>query len=292
VRLNAANRAFTAIVVMAGAVFGLFVGTACWVFAMVLYRLLTEGLTTLGDGGTVAGIVLIAFLVSANVLAIRSFRAQAANTRRLSRWVRERSLPLTPGLRDAAEQAHLGGKVRLVDAPEAFSFAYGMTRPTVAVSRGMIESVSVDELRAVLNHERYHVANYDPLKVVLARGLPDSLFFLPALAELRGRYAAGRELAADRRAVQKSGARSVAGALCKVISGPAGIDLSAAAAIGGDEALEARVNQLESGTEPPYAPIPPTRLLASVGGGAVLAWSAVASFVSFTPLMAKLCTGR
>ena len=290
--LNAANRAFTTIVVIAGAVFGLFAGTACWVFAMVLYRLVTDGLQTLGDAGTIAGLVLITLLVTANVLAIRSLRVQAANTRRLGRWVRERGLPLTPGLSAAAEQAHLNGRVRLVDAPEAFSFAYGMARPTVAVSRGMIESVSPAELRAVLDHERYHVINYDPLKVVLARSLPDSLFFLPVLGELRGRYVAGRELAADRRAVQKSGASSVAGALFKVIGGPAGVDLSAAAAIGGDEALEARVNQLESGTEPPSAPLPPARVLASVAGGAVLAWAAVASFVSFTPLMARLCTGR
>ena len=290
-RLNAANRSFTAIVVIAGAVFGLFAGTACWVFAMVVYRLVNDGPATLGDGGTIAGLVLIVLLVAANVLAIRSFRVQATNTSRLSRWVRERSVPLTPGLAEAAERAHLSGRVRLVDAPEAFSFAYGMARPTVAVSRGMIEAVSGDELAAVLDHERYHVANYDPLKVVLARSLPDSLFFLPALGELRGRYVAGRELAADRRAVQKSGVSSVAGALFKVISGPAGVDLSAAAAIGGDEALEARVDQLETGREPPYSPIPPKRMLASVGGGAVLIWAAVASFVSFTPLMAKLCTG-
>ena len=120
---------------------------------------------------------------------------------------------------------------------------------------------------------------------------PPIIPVLPVLGELRGRYVAGRELAADRRAVQKSGASSVAGALFKVISGPIGVDLSAAAAIGGDEALEARVDQLETGREPPYSPIPPKRMLASVGGGAVLIWAAVASFVSFTPLMAKLCTG-
>src|SRR2546429_7914322 len=107
-----------------------------------------------------------------------------------------------------------------------------MPRPAVAGSRGMLESVSPDELAAVLDHERYHVANYDPLKVVLARSLPDSLFFLPVLGELRGRYVAGRELAADRRAVQKSGASSLARGLFKVISGPTGGDLRAAAAIG------------------------------------------------------------
>jgi hypothetical protein len=136
------------------------------------------------------------------------------------------------------------------------------------------------------------VANYDPLKVVLARSLPDALFFLPALGELRGRYAAGRELAADRRAVRETGAGTVAGALFKVVGGPPGVDLATAAAIGGEEALDARVTQLESGSEPPAPPLSRGRVVASVGGAGILAWSAVASFASFAPVMAKLCTGR
>src|SRR6478672_10137934 len=35
--------------------------------------------------------------------------------------------------------------------------------PRVAVSRGLLEGVSDDELRAVLEHERYHVCNLDPV---------------------------------------------------------------------------------------------------------------------------------
>jgi Zn-dependent protease with chaperone function len=292
VTLNSANRAFLAIVVVAGVVFGVFAGTACWVFSMVAYRLATNGTSTLTQAGTLAGLVLIVLLVTANLLAIRSFRTQAANTRRLTQWVREHSLPLSREVTEAAHDAGLGGRVRLVDANEPFSFAYGMTKPQVAVSRGLVESVSADELAAVLHHERYHVANYDPLKVVLARSIPDALFFLPALGELRGRYVAGRELAADRRAVRKTATTTVAGALFKVVGGPPEVDLATAAAIGGDESLEARVAQLESGAEPPLRGVSRGRLAASVGGAGVLAWAAIASFASFAPLMAKLCTGR
>jgi Zn-dependent protease with chaperone function len=292
VRLNTANRAFVAIVAVAATVFGIFAGTACWVFSMVAYKLATDGISALNDTGTVAAIVLIALLVTASLLAIRSFRTQAANTGRLQRWVRAHSLPLPPSLQSAAEEARLDGKVRLVDAPEAFSFAYGMAQPKVAVSNGLLQSMSQGELAAVLHHERYHVTNYDPLKVVLARSLPDSLFFVPALGELRSRYVAGRELAADRTAVERSDKRCLAGALFKVVAGPRDIDLGAAAAIGGDEALEARVSQLESGTEPAQPPVSRSRLVTSAAGVGVLGWAAVVSFVSFTPLMAKLCTGR
>ena len=48
-RLNSANRAFVAIVVAAGVVFGVFAGTACWIFSMVLYKLSTGGVTTLAE---------------------------------------------------------------------------------------------------------------------------------------------------------------------------------------------------------------------------------------------------
>jgi hypothetical protein len=39
------------------------------------------------------------------------------------------------------------------------------------VSRGLKERASPGEPHAVLEHERYHVYNLDPLKVLLARGL-------------------------------------------------------------------------------------------------------------------------
>ncbi|TMK88859.1 MAG: M56 family metallopeptidase [Actinobacteria bacterium] len=290
--LNAANRAFVGIVLVAGAVFGLFAGTACWVFSMVAYTVVTDGLTALTDFGTLAAILLIVLLVATIALAVRSLRTQLVNTRHLGNWVRDRSRPLPAMLVEAAGQAGLGGRVDLVDGDGAFSFAYGITRPRVAVSVRLVDSLSGEELGAVLDHERYHVVNYDPLKVVLARSLPDALFFLPALAELRGRYVAARELAADRRAMRSAGPAPVAGALYKVVAGPPGVDLGAAAAIGGGEALDARVDQLESGTEPPMRPLSRNRVLASVVGGGVLVAAAAASFISFVPLMAKLCTGR
>jgi Peptidase family M48 len=42
-------------------------------------------------------------------------------------------------------------------------------RPRVVVSQGLLERLSDAELRAVLEHEGYHVANLDPLKLVVLR---------------------------------------------------------------------------------------------------------------------------
>lgn len=120
----------------------------------------------------------------------------------------------------------------------------------------MIERMSADELQAVLAHERYHVRNRDPLKVVIARALSRAFFVLPAIGWLHHRYLARRELAADRRAVKESGRQSLVGALVKAVAGPHWSDLGGAAAIAGDDHLELRVSQLEQGTEPSLPPIP------------------------------------
>ena len=169
----------------------------------------------------------------------------------------------------------------LLDAPERFSFAYGVLTPRVAVSRGLLEGVSDDELRAVLEHERYHVCNLDPLKVVLVQALSAAFFFLPALDSLRARYLAGRELAADRRAVRACGRRPLVGALLKVVRGPDWSELEGVAAIGGPELLDVRVAQLETGIQPKLATLSITRATVSLVGAALFAAMFLASVFSF-----------
>jgi hypothetical protein len=102
--------------------------------------------------------------------------------------------------------------------------------------------------------------------MVVARAASAALFFLPALWHLRVRYLVGRELAADRAATRASGPRSLAGALARVMDqpGPAGVGAGAGvgvgvggvAALAGHDFLELRVTQLETGQEPPLAPMP------------------------------------
>ena len=42
-----------------------------------------------------------------------------------------------------------------------------------------VGTLSLLFMLAVLEHERYHVRNLDPLKVMLARGVPAMFFYLP-----------------------------------------------------------------------------------------------------------------
>lgn len=225
---------------------------SCTLASLVAYGLAADGLEAFAPArwALLPAGAFLAVAAAGALAGLRSLGRQLASSRRLERRVARLGAAPPPALARLAAEARLGGSVRVIDSPEPFSFAYGAWRPRVVVSRGLIDCASAAELRAVLVHERYHVRNRDPLKVVLARTASAAFFLVPALRELERRYLAGRELAADRRAARACGRRPLAGALLKVVRGPAWPELSSAAAIGGSELLAARVAQLESGREP------------------------------------------
>jgi Zn-dependent protease with chaperone function len=281
VRLDTGNRSFLALV-GAGLV-GLWLAcgaVACVLVSLIAYHVADEGLGALTGGADLWPALALAALVGGGAaFGVRSLRRQLASSQRLARRVDELELPLPEELDRAAGRAGLGGQLVLVDSSEAFSFTYGAVTPRVAISRGLVAAMSPRELDAVLEHERYHVRNLDPLKVLLARTLPATFFYIPALRELRARYIAGRELAADRRAVESYGRAPLAGALLKVVRRPRWPELGAAAAIGGPELLDVRVAQLETGSEPHVTGVSAAALLVSVVGIAVLTAAFVATVV-------------
>lgn len=252
-KLNAANRSFTALL-FAGACAAFVIGVAAvLVLSLVVYQAAGGGARTIAWFRSHDLLPLLAFLVpvaAGTIAATVSLRRQLRATRRLRSRVRGLLVPADDRVRRAAVRTRLRGRIAVVAHPEPFSFAYGLLWPRIVVSTGLVVVTTPEELEAVLEHERYHIRNLDPLKVVVARVLPSALFFLPVLRELRRRYVAGRELAADRRAAEVCGTRALAGALYKVAGGPAWKEMSAAAAIGGTDLLEARVTQLETGAEP------------------------------------------
>ena len=282
-RLDTANRSFAGLLgasLLAG-MFAFCGAVGCVLVVLVVRQVGSHGLDALTGGSLWPAVAFIVVVGAGVAVGIWSLVRQVGSSRRLTRRVDALALALPDELHEAALRARLGGRVILVDSPERFSFAYGALTPRVAVSRGLLEVASREELDAVLEHERYHVRNLDPLKVLLARALPAAFFYLPAFRSLNERYVAGRELAADRRAVERWGRKPLAGALFKVVRGPAWPELQTAAAIGGPELLEVRVAQLESGSEPPMDAPSRAALAASLIGALVLTGLFVTSVVSF-----------
>jgi Zn-dependent protease with chaperone function len=284
-RLDSANRSFLALMAFA-LLFGMYV--LCGAMGSVLVPLIVARISHGGlsglwhNGGALLPIAMFIAVVAVGLaFGARSTARQIVASRRLALRVKGLALELPDELALTATEIGLGGRVVLLDTPERFSFAYGVLTPRVVVSRGLIEGVSADELRAILEHELYHVCNLDPLKVVLVQALSATFFFLPALDSLRASYLAGRELAADRRAVKACGCRSLVGALLKVVRGPDWSELDGVAAIGGTELLDIRVKQLETGIQPKLATVSITRATMSLLGAALFAATFLASVFSF-----------
>jgi hypothetical protein len=105
------------------------------------------------------------------------------------------------------------------------------------------------------------------------------------LRDLHRRYVAGRELAADRRAMDACGRKPLASALVRVVAGPAWPELATAAAMAAPDMLEARVEQMETGEEPDIARVTPGSIVLTIPVAGVLAWGSIASMVAMSNAM-------
>ncbi len=247
-RFDTANRSFFALLAIALIPYGLVGLFGCCFLLFMLYRVATDGLGAVG--GLWPALLLFGIVGTGTIVGIVALRRQLRATHHLVDHIRRtRTLP-GHALREASNRIGLTNRVDVVEDATPFSFAYGLWRPRIAISTGLLDIASPEELDAVLEHERYHVRSLDPLKMLVAHSAPRAFFFLPALRDYRRRYLVGRELAADQRAVAAHGSHALAGALYKAVRGPVWSEVSTAAAIGGDELLDVRIAQLETGREP------------------------------------------
>lgn len=112
----------------------------------------------------------------------------------ISKWIAKRSVgavvieqPSDPEqiwlletVKRQAEQAGIGmPEVAVYDSPEINAFATGMNKNNalVAVSTGLLHSMTRDEAEAVLGHEVSHVANGDMVTLTLIQGVLNTFVF-------------------------------------------------------------------------------------------------------------------
>jgi heat shock protein HtpX len=104
--------------------------------------------------------------------------AQPANE--MERWLLET-------VAAQSKRAYIGmPEVAIYDAPEINAFATGMNKNAslVAVSTGLLEKMTRDEIEAVLGHEVAHIANGDMITLALIQGVVNT--FVVFLARVIG----------------------------------------------------------------------------------------------------------
>lgn len=112
----------------------------------------------------------------------------------ISKWIAKRSVGavvieqasgpeqtwLVDTVKRQAEKAGIGmPEVAIYDSPEINAFATGMNKNNalVAVSTGLLRSMTQDEAEAVLGHEVSHIANGDMVTLTLIQGVLNTFVF-------------------------------------------------------------------------------------------------------------------
>lgn len=165
--------------------------------------------------------------------------------------------PRSPHMRVVAARLGLADRVGVFRSPLRVAFTAGLARPRVWISSAAIDALAIDELEAVLLHERRHLLRRDPLRIAVVRLISSLLFFVPLVDALRRRFEVAKELDADRDVLlAQRDAAPLAGALARLGIEPHPThDL----AIGAWSLVAARIDQLEGADATQLLPQPPTR---------------------------------
>jgi hypothetical protein len=272
--LDTGNRAFWSLVAVSLVVRALIVYGVCCLAVSIFDTVREDGLAALwaGHPSLLPGVLVLVLTLIGVMRGSWSFGRSVWHTRVFARMVRGHLAGTPPRLRVIADRLGIGARLTVVELARPFALTYGITRARVLVSTGLLASLTDSELGAVLAHERAHLRSRDPLKNLLARAIPARHFYLPGLSNLRRRFTAGRELAADRAALEDQDTGALAGALLKVTEGPTWTK-APAAAMATSALLDVRIAQLETGAEPH---LPASGAVAAGTAGGVLAFAAAA----------------
>jgi Zn-dependent protease with chaperone function len=204
-------------------------------------------------------ILLLAGLAFPLIIALgRGMYSGFVQLHRTRQFIRRmRRLPhrrLTPAQIAVAQSLGVQKRLDVVITSAAHAWCYGLLRPRISVTTGFLDTLTSDELEAVLRHERYHLRRYDPLRTLL--------WTMCAAAgwgvEEQHRAHLHRELAADQEVIAAGQRQALASALLKLLTQQKSIQRDAAhLAISSISVTAARIDQLLQKQAPAqYEPTP------------------------------------
>jgi Zn-dependent protease with chaperone function len=259
-----ADRAFTVLLGVA------FASSAILIALLLTLIPRVEHLIARGPEDTadvVAALVLMLAICGISLGLTTLFR-QLVATAMLIRGLVSRKVAVPRSVASAALGLELDGKIDVVADARPFSFCYWFLRPRICLSTALVARLDTDELRAVLLHERYHLRQRDPLRLVVARYFAAGLYVVPVVDELVGFYTLQKEIAADQAAVRANGVGALASALDKLLPDADDVSLGLLVPVSSLSVTEARIDQLVAGRQVSMALSP---LSVALSGGALLA---------------------
>lgn len=156
------TRMYLLVAVLFGILYGVIVGVGTW----------------LGIGGVVPYLILAFVFLGIQYLIGPLLVAWTMKVK----WVSEKEAPeLHQMVAELAESAHLPKpKVGIseINIPNAFAFGRTQRDGRVCVTRGILNILNKDELKAVLGHEMSHLKHRDMAVITLLSAIPMVLYYL------------------------------------------------------------------------------------------------------------------
>jgi Zn-dependent protease with chaperone function len=265
------------------------------ILGLLLARVIPQATHVLRSGpdDVVDGVTLVVLLLATCgiALGLGSLFRQVLTTLALIRSLVSRRVVTPRRVRNLARDLRIDERVDVVADDRPFSFCYWFRNPRICLSTALVRRLDEAELRAVLVHERYHLRQRDPLRVVIARYFAAGLYVVPVVDELASFYALQKEIAADDDAVRHVGVAPLARALYKLLPDAPDRELGLLMPVTGLSVTEARIDRLADGVDIPLR-LTPASVVLSAGalfGASVLAAVAGGTsnlFASLPPLVA------
>jgi Zn-dependent protease with chaperone function len=176
-------------------------------WTQTLWHVCQDGLQNLAGHAPVSWqLVILALLLLVLWRGLWSFGRQMWQTHRFARGF----LPLQiepPAPLRCLLRAHALTTANLVclDLTAVHAFCLGFWQPRIWLTTGLLNTLTDDELNAVLAHEAHHLHQRDPLRLAIGRAVGNAFFFLPLMASLAGQAELDQELEADKAAIAHLG---------------------------------------------------------------------------------------
>lgn len=185
-----------------------------------------------------------ALLLVAGMCVCRGLSAGAMQVYRTRQAVRQfATLPhaaLPTPLVELTRCLGIRQQIDVIDDDGIHVFCYGWLKPRILVTTRLLRSLTVDEVEAVLRHERHHLLRRDSLRTVFWSMLDAACWWVPPASE---HARLNRELAADQAVISAGQRFPLARALLKLLE-RGGNQHEGGLAVSSLGVTEARIEQL------------------------------------------------
>ncbi len=151
-----------------------------------------------GDlGKTIVGVLALAALFSLIKIFVAIFKVYS-----LRKFLSGKIVRTNNDFQALFYKLKLCGNVHFFDERKPQAFCFGIRKPKIYISTGLVQIMNEKELEVILRHEKYHLENRDSLILMLAAVIESLFPFFPVVSDLIRIYRTDREIKADLEAVR------------------------------------------------------------------------------------------